>query len=167
MIQMPKKSKGMYKSAKQGLFKLTHPEKFIKVLDETMGSSKNPGYVEYKSSLEYKAIRYADFNPAVKNWSMEPFPIPYIKPTDGKVHRYFVDMFLEFQNGEKFLVEIKSYAETIEPKRPMRMTEKAAHRFLNQMMTYKTNQAKWEQARKFCDQKGLHFAILTEKQLNF
>lgn len=166
-MQLPSKAKGMYKSAKQGLFKLTHPEKFIKVLDEYMQSSKNEGYVEYKSSLEYKAIRYADFNPAVVGWSMEPFAIPYIKPTDGKVHRYYIDMFLIFKNGEKFLVEIKSYAETVEPKRPKHMTEKAAHRYLNQIMTYKTNQAKWEQARKFAEKKGLHFAVLTEKQLNF
>lgn len=166
-LQYTKRSKGKYRSAKQGLFKLTHPEKFLKVLDEYMGSSQNEGYVEYKSSLEYKAIKYADYNPMIKCWSMEPFAIPYIKPTDKKVHRYYIDMFLEFVNGEKFLVEVKSYSETIPPVKPKTMHPKAVHRFVNEMMTYKINQAKWESARKFADSKGLHFAILTEKQLNF
>lgn len=166
-LHYTKRSKGKYRSAKQGLFKLTHPEKFIKVLDEHMGSSKNEGYVEYKSSLEYKAIKYADFNPLVKCWSMEPFAIPYIKPTDNKIHRYYIDLFLEFQNGEKFLIEVKSYSETIPPIKPKYMHPKAVHRYVNEMMTFRINQAKWDSAKKFAEKKGLHFAILTEKQLNF
>ena len=166
-MEVPKRDKGKYRSAKQGLFKLTHPEKFIKVLDEYMGSSEHlkDGYVEFKSSLEYKAIRYCDYNPKIIHWSLEPFYIPYVKPKDHKVHRYFIDLFIEFENGVKFLVEVKSFKETIPPVKPLRITEKSLYNFYRACETYSTNKAKWESAKKFCEKRNLNFAILTEREL--
>ena len=97
----------MYETAKQGWYKLLNPDKFIKQLDEYMKSYKD-GCVNFKSSLEYKAIRYCDFNKHITKWSLEPFAVKYLKPTDGKVHRYFIDFFIEFSSGDKFIVEVKS-----------------------------------------------------------
>ena len=69
----------MYRNVKQGWYRLLNPEKFIKPIDELMSSYKD-GHVNYKSSLELKAIRYCDWNSSVNKWSLEPFAIQYLKP---------------------------------------------------------------------------------------
>jgi len=119
--------------------------------------------VEYKSSLELSAFRYFDFNPIVKKWSLEPFGIPYISPLDGKQHRYFIDAFVEFISGDKFLVEIKCEAETKKPIKPR--SAKQARFYQDKLKTFIINTAKWKQASAFCTKKGLNFLILTEKVL--
>jgi len=152
-----------YKS-KKGWYKLVHPEKFLKVLDETMQSSKD-GYVQYKSSLELKFLRYCDLNKYIKNFSLEPFPIPYVKPTDGKVHRYYIDFYVEFITGHKVLIEIKSYNETVKPQKPNKLTPKNIQSFNEALQTYIINLAKWKACKEFADNKGLKFMILTENEL--
>ena len=49
----------MYKNVKQGWYNLLNAAKFQKLIDEHMKSFKD-GKVNYKSSLELKAIRYCD-----------------------------------------------------------------------------------------------------------
>lgn len=132
-------------------------------LDETMNSSR-PGYVLYKSSLELKAIRYADAHPGVKWWTVEPFYIPYIKPTDNKVHRYFPDLLIN-QNGNLLLIEVKSSDETKPPKKPKRLTDKTKYHYNEALKTYYINQAKWTEARRFCKRNSMHFCVLTELEL--
>lgn len=157
----------MYKSHK-GWYKLNNPSKFIRPLDEYMDSTKviNEGtFVQYKSGLERIAFCYADLNPKIKYFSVEPFNIPYIKPLDNKIHRYFIDMFLEFTSGDKFIVEIKSHHETLPPEKPKVNTSRALIRYKNALETYLTNQAKWKSAKEFAESKGMKFIILTEKEL--
>lgn len=154
----------MYNSYK-GWYKLLNPEKFIKPIDEHMQSFKD-GAVNYKSRLELKAIKYADFNKFITRWSLEPFHVKYVKPTDGKVHRYFIDLFLEFQTGDKFLVEIKPKAETLPPRQPKKASEKAMINYQIALQTYAINQAKWKAAREFAAQQKMRFIILTDEELN-
>jgi len=154
----------MYKNVKQGWYELLNPNKFIKPIDEHMQSFKD-GRVNYKSSLELKAIRYADYNKHITKWSLEPFNIKYTKPTDGKVHRYYIDLFLEFSTGEKFLVEIKSKGETIPPKKPSKNTQKAQLNYQKAIQTYYVNQAKWNAAKEFAKLNKMKFIVLTEDQL--
>lgn len=149
---------------KQGWYKLVNPQKYIKPLDETMQSSKD-GHVFYKSSLELKAIRYADFNPHVTQWGLEPFPIPYIKPIDGKVHRYFIDLFIVI-NNTKILIEIKPFNQTIKPKIPQRKTARSLFNYNESLKTYYINQSKWKSAREFCEKNKMKFIILTERDLS-
>lgn len=153
----------MYKSYK-GWYKLINPDKFIKPLDEHMDSYKE-GHVNFKSRLELKAIKYADFNKHIVNWSLEPFAIKYVKPTDGKSHRYYIDLFFEFSTGDKFLVEIKSKSETIPPKAPRKNTTKAQMNFQRALQTYAVNQAKWKAADDFAAYNKMKFIILTEDEL--
>lgn len=159
----------MYKTAKQGWYKLLNPDKIIKPLDNHMKSfrmDESGVFLEYKSSLELKAIRYCDFNKFVTHFALEPFPIHYIKPTDGKKHRYFVDLFIEFNNKDKFIVEIKPKSETIQPKKPKANSQKAMMRYQKAIQTFAVNQAKWEAAKKFADEKNIKFIILTDEELN-
>jgi len=147
---------------KRGLYYIVNPKKYIKPLDTTMNKSALP---EYRSSWELKFMQYADSNPAVKFWGSEPFAIKYFCPTDGKVHRYYIDFFLEFISGTKFLVEVKPFKETIPPKLPKKNTPKSQHQYQTALATYIKNQSKWEAATKFAEQKGLKFIIITEREL--
>lgn len=154
----------MYKNVKQGWYRLLNPEKFIKPIDELMNSYKD-GHVNYKSSLELKSIRYCDWNSNVAKWSLEPFPIHYFKPTTGKYHRYYVDLVIEFKSGEKFLVEVKPYAQTIPPKRPRKNTPKSRMSYAKALETWIINQSKWKAAELYCKENGFKFIKLTEKEL--
>lgn len=153
----------MYKSY-QGWYKMLHPEKFIKPLDEHMKSYKD-GHLNYKSSLELSAIKYCDFNKHIIKYSLEPFAIKYLKPTTGKIHKYYIDLFIEFSTGDKFLVEIKSKGETKPPKKPSKKSEKAILNYQKALQTYAVNTAKWNAAKEFAKEKNMRFIILTEDEL--
>jgi len=127
--------------------------------------NESSGSIEYKSSLELNAFRYADFNKHIVRFSVEPFNIKYLKPSDGLLHRYYVDMFLEFEGGHKFIVEIKSFNETILPKKSKKFTQKRERNYNKSMQTYAINTAKWDAARKFAELNNMQFIILTEKEL--
>ena len=157
-----------YKSAKKGWYVVINPEKVIKPVDNYMKSyiiEENMIKLNYKSSLELKCLRYCDMNMHIKCFGLEPFCIPYLSPKDGKIHRYFIDFFIEFSNGQKFLVEVKSSGETREPKMPAKKTEKALLNYQKALQTFAVNKSKWESAKSFCKEKGLTFIILTEKEL--
>lgn len=162
---------GTYKGAKQGVYTLLNPQKYVPPVDNYMSSTflneNGKLSIQFKSSLELNAVRYADFNKFIVKWSLEPFAISYIKPADNRQHRYFPDLFLEFSNGSKILVEIKSKSETQKPKVPMRKTEQSIARYAKACLTFATNQAKWLAANKFCQMRGIQFCILTEEQLRF
>jgi len=155
--------KGGYRNL-VGWYDMLHPEKFIEPSDNFMGSFKL-GKVQYKSKLELTSFKYCDFNPRVKRWSLEPLPIPYIKPTDNLLHRYFVDLYIEFNTGHKFLVEIKSSSETKPPKMPRKRAQKTELNYNKAVITYAVNAAKWEAAEKFATENNMQFAILTEHEL--
>ena len=160
---------GKYKSAKRGLYKLLNPEKFIPPVDNYMQSTclNEDGAlcVQFKSSLEMRAFKYADFNKYIRKWSLEPFSIPYIKPSDNQKHRYYPDLYFEFSNGEKFIVEIKASSERSKPVPPERKTISSVQRFAKDCLTYAVNCAKWQAAEQFCKLHGYHFTVLTEKEL--
>lgn len=155
----------MYRNVKQGWYRMLNPEKFIKPIDELMKSYKD-GHVNYKSSLELKAIRYCDWNSNVNKWSLEPFAIQYLKPTTGKFHRYYIDLVIEFNNSEKFLVEVKPFSQTKAPTKPRKLTDKSKLNYARNLETWLINQAKWTAAKEFCRVNGFKFIILTEKELN-
>ena len=130
-----------------------------------MGDVEN---IIYRSSLELRLMRHLDEHPEVKHWNSEEIVIPYIKPTDGKVHRYFVDMAaIRERNGQRktFLIEVKPYDECFPPKNPK--TRKQQARYLAEALTYEVNQAKWKAAREFCAGRGWEFVVMTERELRY
>ena len=72
---------------------------------------------------------------------------------------------LEFSSGDKFLVEIKSFEETQKPEIPKHKTTKAMFNYQEALQTYLINLSKWKTAKKFAEDRGLKFIILTEKEL--
>lgn len=117
------------------------------------------GWPVFRSSWEHRFMIWCDQNPQVIKWSSESTIIPYFSPVDNKYHRYFVDFSLTIQTTDgiqDFLVEIKPEAQSVPPVRG-RKREKT---YINEVLTYETNQAKWKQARIFCEKAGMKFVVM-------
>jgi hypothetical protein len=120
----------------------------------------NPHNITYRSSWEYKFMLWCDTTPSIQEWSSEECVIPYKSPVDNKYHRYFVDFYMKI-NNKKYLVEVKPFKQTKEPKTQKRMTKK----YINEVVTWSVNQAKWKAATEFCLDRQWEFKIITEKEL--
>jgi hypothetical protein len=77
------------------------------------------------------------------------------------MHRYFVDIKMQMEDGKTMLVEIKPHKETLPPKNPGRKTRK----YITEVMTYAKNISKWEAAREFAADRGWEFVVWTENDL--
>ena len=140
---------------KQGKFIIKNPEKY-----------KGQYPIIYRSGAEFRIMKWADNNPNIIYWQSESAPIPYIKPTDGKIHRYFIDFTFYTRNKDgsigKYLVEYKPSRQTQMPVKG----RKSERTFLMEQMNYVVNMAKWKAAREFAKANGMRFMIITEKDLD-
>ena len=134
----------------QGKYRPNFPRKY-------KGDASN---VVYRSSWEYKFMKWCDYTPSIQEWGSEEIIIAYISPVDGKRHRYFPDFYVKIQN-RKYLVEIKPLKQTREPKTQKRITK----RYVNEVVTWSVNQAKWRAATEFCKDNNWEFKLITEKEL--
>lgn len=143
----------------QGKFRPKNPSKYVGDVNGII----------YRSSLELRLMNHLDSHPDVLAWNSEEIVVPYIKPTDGRVHRYFVDMVARIRrqdgNEKTYLIEVKPASQCVPPKQPK--TRKQNARFLGEMTTYAVNQAKWEAAREFCKKQGWEFTIMTDLELRY
>ena len=103
---------------------------------------------------------YCDRNEKIMEWGSEEFFVPYRSPLDGKLHRYFPDFYVKIE-GRRYLVEVKPLKQTKEPKTQKRMTK----RYINEVVTWSVNQAKWKAASEFCKDQNWEFMLITEKEL--
>lgn len=142
----------------QGRFKPKYPHMY----------KGDPTNIIYRSGWELKFLQYMDGHPDIEWYSSEEIVIPYISPVDNRPHRYFVDFVLKKKNGETIMIEIKPFKQTQPPLLENRLDSKGKTRkaYVNEVMTYGVNQAKWKAAQTFCKAKGWRFAIFTEKELN-
>jgi hypothetical protein len=135
---------------KQGWYHLKHPEKYVGQISR----------VRYMSSWEHKTHQFFDNNPNVLKWGSEEIAIPYIKPTDHKVHNYYPDYWIYYRNKKgklvQEIVEIKPYHQ-LHPTRKRKSKER-----LREQIIYAINTAKWTAAQQFCDKYGMKFRLLTE-----
>ena len=145
----------MYKQTYQGRYPVTNPSKY----------RGDPTNVIYRSLWELKFMKYCDNNPNVLSWGSEEVVIPYLSPVDGRIHRYFVDFYMEVRDAKgnvtHYLIEIKPSKFTQPPVNPGKKTR----RFIEEVMQYGVNQAKWKSARQVCEKRGWKFEILTEREL--
>jgi hypothetical protein len=110
-------------------------------------------------------MRWCDINPSVLEWGSEIAVIPYQSPVDLKWHRYYVDFYIKVRDksGEitKYLIEIKPEKFTKPPIKPKKQTKK----FIEEVFQYGVNQAKWQAAEEFCEDRRMKFLVLTENDL--
>lgn len=139
-----------------GTFKPQHPEKYKGKLLKII----------YRSSWELRLMLWLDKHPDILTWSSESVVVLYHYPP-GHMRRYFPD-FLVTRTGkdgivETVMVEVKPEIQTLPPKPPRDGRGKS--RYLNEMVTFTKNQAKWQAAEAYCSKRGWRFMLMTERNL--
>ena len=137
--------------AYKGKYKIKNPDKY----------AGNPNTVVFRSLWERNAFRWCENNPKVKLWNSEEIVVPYKSSVDKRLHRYYVDLLIQMENKETYLIEIKPKSQTQPPKPRSRKTKK----FINEQLTYIKNNVKWEAADEFAKHKGWKFQVWTEETL--
>jgi len=140
---------------KKGRYTPRHPHKYKGDINDII----------YRSSWELSFMKFLDNNPSVLNWGSEILAIPYIKPTTGRVHKYYPDFWVKYKNKEgkiiQEIVEVKPYKQTRQPT----TVGKKKKTQLYEAITWSINKAKWKYAKIFCDKYGLEWRIITEKEI--
>jgi hypothetical protein len=141
--------------AYSGRFIPKNPKKYI-------GDHTN---IIYRSSWEARVMDKLDKSDWCIAWASEELIIPYVSPVDGRRHRYFPDFLVKYQDKtgiqKTMLIEVKPDNQTKPPAIPKRKTK----RFIQEVMTYGVNQAKWAAAEEYCLDRGWEFRVLTEQHL--
>jgi len=140
----------------KGLYKPVNPGKYLG--DKTK--------IWYMSSWELDVHRFLDTNPNIINWGSEIIQIPYFKRLTNRMHTYHVDYYVKMRQSSGKIVEelweVKPYAQTKEPKMTKRKKQST---YIHEKTTYETNKDKWLAASRFCEEKGIKFRILTERDI--
>lgn len=123
----------------------------------------DPTQIIWRSSWELKFFNWCDTNSSVIQWSSEELVIPYKCPTDNRWHRYFPDALIKVRDQDgrvkTFLIEIKPAAQTVPPKK------RNSKQYLNEVLTWGKNEAKWKAANEYCLDRGYEFKLITEHEL--
>lgn len=106
-------------------------------------------------------MRYCDLNEDIIYWASEELPVRYYSPLDKKYHRYFPDFVVKTVKGHKYMIEIKPSRQVGKPKPPKKKTKA----YMRESFEYIKNQAKWSAAKQYCEDNGMQFKIITEKDL--
>ena len=141
--------------AYKGKYRPTHPSKY----------RGNPTNIIYRSLWELKFMKYCDSNPNILEWGSEEVIVPYRSPIDNRYHRYFPDFYIKVREStgtiKRMIIEIKPQKQCIEPK----VQKKKTRSYVYQVCEYAKNQAKWEAAKEFCEDRQWEFKVLTENEL--
>ena len=139
------------KKSYKGIYRPTYPRKYV----------GNPNMIVYRSLLERRFMHYCDQNPDILVWASEELPVRYYNPLDKKFHRYFPDFIIKTTKNKKYMIEIKPSRQCVKPKKPKLKTKS----YMRESFNYIKNQAKWQAARKYCDDMNMKFKLITEKDL--
>ncbi len=121
----------------------------------------------YRSSWECRVMNWLDKNENIVEWGSEEFSIPYKSPVDGKYHRYYPDFFVRVKQKDGIIramvIEIKPKKQTKPPQKKKRVTKQ----YIQEVVTWGINEAKWKAATEFCTDRGWVFKVLTEDDIAF
>ena len=94
-------------------------------------------------------------------------------PGNWKPRTYYTDFWIEVSDDTKpdgrkrIFIEIKPYDQTQCPKPLSESATLKDHKAYNKAaQTYLTNQAKWTAAKKYFEERGAEFMVLTERTLS-
>ena len=124
----------------------------------------DPTNIVYRSLWELRVMKYLDDNPAILEWGSEELVIPYVCPTDNRVHSYFPDFVVKVKTKDgiqTMILEVKPKKETREPVKKKKVTKQ----YITEVMTWGKNQAKWKAAQEYCLDRGWTFKLITEDHL--
>jgi hypothetical protein len=137
----------------KGKYTPRNPKKYV-------GNIKN---IHYRSSWELDVMKFLDNNTEVIKWGSECIAIPYVKPTTGRVHKYYPDFYVEYRNRKgkiiQELVEVKPEKQIKQPT----TRGKSKKTQLYEALTWSVNTAKWRSAELFCHKYGFKWKLVSEK----
>jgi len=108
----------------------------------------------YRSGLEFQFIEYCENNPMVVKWASEPIAIKYYSRLDKKEQNYYPDYIIENNKGVRCIVEVKPENQKLKP-------DATDSEWLKE--AWIKNVDKWTAAKKFAEDHGMKFIIVTEK----
>ena len=139
----------------KGKFQPKNPQKYIGDIDNII----------YRSSWERTVMVRFDEDDQIIKWGSEELKIPYRSPIDNRPHNYYPDFLIKARQPDGTyvirLIEVKPAAQCKEPKQRKKTTRK----FMNEVMTYEINQAKWRAATAYALDRGWKFVVLTENEI--
>jgi hypothetical protein len=124
----------------------------------------------YRSSLEFKFMKWCEHTDRVVNWNSEPFSIKYICLETGKERNYYIDFSVITQTPETWIIEVKPHKEVLEAEKFGKIYHKLGEierkKFVNANKVAAKNYSKWKHAKQICEERSWKFIIVTEKFLN-
>jgi hypothetical protein len=125
----------------------------------------DPTKVFYRSLWERRVMVHLDDNPSVIGWSNEEIVIPYLSPIDNRWHRYFPDFFVRVKNKngiqEAMILEVKPASQSAPPQKKSKITR----RYIQEVVTWGVNEAKWNAAVEYCKNRQWEFKVITEHEI--
>lgn len=147
----------MARNYQQGTYTLKNPEKYLGTRSE----------IRYLSSYEYECWKFFDTRPQILEWGAETVIIKYFNPVKNRQARYIVDAFVKWKDKDgvihEALIEIKPESQT--RSKPPVKGRKSQKTYLDECATWMVNQAKWQAAQKYAEERGWKFQLLTENQI--
>lgn len=126
----------------------------------------NYNMIEYRSSWELAMMKYLDSRDEVIWWQSEEKAIWYSDPVSKKKRRYFPDFIVHYMRRDGIAVtEVVEVKPQRQVKGPTVTPKRRTKSWLNEVMTYATNTAKWKAAETWCEDRGYNFRIITEHDL--
>ena len=121
--------------------------------------------IVYRSTWECRVMTWLDNNDAIIEWGSEELVIPYRSPVDNRVHRYFPDFYVKVKQKDDtirvMIIEVKPAKQTKPPEKKKKVTKQ----YIQEVVTWGINEAKWKAATEFCLDRGWAFKVLTEYDL--
>lgn len=146
----------MARNYKQGIYEVKNKDKYI--------GTKEPRYL---SSYESYFFSWCDRSKAILKWGAEVVVVNYFNPVKNRNARYIVDVYIKYvdKNGDirEELIEIKPHDQCSAPTKGR--GKKAENTYIQESLTWATNQSKWEAATKYANERGWAFRLVTEKSL--
>ena len=157
-----KPKKPTYAGFKQGYYDPVYPDKY----------KTNKKQIIYRSSWEYKLMKWLDLTQEVIEWASEPVSIKYFYTLDERIHTYYPDFYFAYRKPDgriiKYIVEVKPTQQLERPNPPKRKTPNTVKNYNYLMECFVKNSCKRIAAKKWCEENGYHFVYVTEKSnLNF
>ena len=161
-----------------------HQGNFIPENKDKILKLNSQGGIYYRSSYEFRFMKFLDKNKSVKIWGAECIAIPYQLThyeKNGDInlrnHTYYPDFYYEiYQKDEtikRVIAEVKPQSEYNDVvlfeqklfKVPESATIKKLKNIEYRLKTSQKNSEKWKTMIKYCDLKGWDFIIITEEHL--
>jgi len=112
-----------------------------------------------RSSWETTFMSKCDSHPDIIHWASESIYIPYKHPITGKPSLYIPDFLIHYLDKNR-----KQRTELVEIK-PLKEAFESRTKSVYDKLSLLINAAKWKAAGEWCAKRGIHFRVMTERDI--